>query len=76
MIVQPIYLKRYDWTLEFYYVEKEYPIDIILDELQSINCKYIEDIKDLMETEPLDSGFTYTTYKYSMVVIGPTTLKE
>lgn len=72
MILQEIYLNIYDWVLKIYYVDEEYPINLILEDLYKLDCEYIDDIKKLMYSNEMNSGFTYTNKNTTIIVIGPT----
>jgi hypothetical protein len=72
MILQEIYLNIYDWVLKIYYVDEEYPVNLILEDLYKLDCEYIDDIKKLMYSNEMNSGFTYTNKNTTIIVIGPT----
>lgn len=77
MIVQDIYLPKYDWQIRVYYATTEYFISNVLIDLIDIDCP--EDIyfkfKALMESKEPNVGFTYTNdiLKCSILFIGITT---
>lgn len=80
MIVQNIYLSKYNWDITVYYaVDKYYSTDI-LNELMEYDPSYFEynQIKGLMENYELNTGFTFTNYnkKKSLVVIGLTSSSD
>lgn len=62
MIVQNIYLSRYDWCIRVYYATTEYFISNILIDLVEMGCdeKSFFKIKGLMESEKNNVGFTYS----------------
>jgi hypothetical protein len=72
MILQEIYLDKYNWLLKIYYVDKEYPVNLILEDLYKLDCAYIKDIKNLMYSNELNCGFTYSNKNTTILVIGPT----
>jgi hypothetical protein len=80
MIMQNIYLKRYDWSVKVYYAVDAYYSDEILKELETYNptVKEYGSVMDLMENYEYNTGFTFTDYssKRSLVVIGLTTSPE
>ena len=76
MIVQDIYLKDYDWNIRVYYAVNQYYISNILVDLIDINCNkeaYFK-IKELMEAQKRNIGFTYTNVdeRASLILIGVT----
>ena len=77
MIIQNIYLEDWDWHITVYYAVDAYYADEILDELESIGCKWAELVKaeDLLKEEQYDIGLTYSSFRHrcSVVVIGLTT---
>lgn len=76
MIIQDIYLKEYDWNVRVYYAVDRYYIPDILNDLLLIDCdeKSFFRIKDLIESERLNIGFTYsnTDRRASVMLIGVT----
>jgi len=76
MIIQDIYLKDYDWSVKVYYAVDRYYIPDILNDLLLIDCdeKSFFRIKDLIESERLNIGFTYsnTDRRASVMLIGVT----
>lgn len=77
MLIQTFYLTDYDWDVKVYYaVDRYYISDILtdLDQLNIDNYEYVK-IKQLLETQQLNIGVTYTDYiqKKSVVIIGLTT---
>ena len=80
MILQDIYLRKYDWSIKVYYAVDAYYTDEILKELEDYNPTISEygSVRDLMENYEYNTGFTFTDYssKRSLVVIGLTTSPE
>lgn len=80
MIIQDIYLPKYDWSITVYYAVNCYYTEEILGELEDYNPSNFEynQIKSLMESCELNTGFTFTSYtkKKSLVVIGLTSYPE
>lgn len=77
MLIQTFYLTDYDWDVKVYYAVDRYYISDILTELDQLNIdnyEYVK-IKQLLETQQLNIGVTYTDYiqKKSVVIIGLTT---
>lgn len=74
MIIQDIYLQRWDWSIKVFYAIDTYYIDHILGELECIGCTE----SDLKQAEKClkgeNTGLTYSNlrYKCSIVVIGIT----
>lgn len=63
MIAQVIYLKKYDWLIKAFYEASVDDADVILEELDSIDCEPYAFYKaaEMLECGYLDTGFTYTT---------------
>ena len=80
MIVQDIYLEKYDWSLRVYYAVNEYFISNILIDLLEMDCneESFFKIKRLMESEANNIGFTYTNteMRASLMLIGITDSSE
>lgn len=76
MIVQDIYLKKYNWNIRVYYAVHEYFISNILIDLIALNCdkESFFRIKNLMESKKNNIGFTYSNLekKASLMLIGIT----
>lgn len=76
MIVQNIYIEKYDWYVEIFYAVKGINIPSVMESLKNIDCSD----KDLSESYALFSkldynvGMTYSNFKErsSVVVIGVT----
>ena len=62
MIVQIIYLKKYDWLIKAFYEATSDDSDLILEELDQIDCepRIYYDAAEMLENNHLDTGFTYT----------------
>ena len=76
MIVQDIYLNKYDWDIRVYYALDIYYIDDILDDLMIIGClpKELFAVEELFISNELNRGYTFTNSKLktSIVIIGKT----
>ena len=77
MLVQQFTIDEYDWKVKVYYAVDRYYISDILDDLDKLNISN-EDyftVKDTLENQTLNIGFTYTDYykKSTIVIIGLTT---
>lgn len=76
MIVQDIYLSKYNWSVRIYYAVDSYYSEEILNDLLDYNPSIAEynSIKDLMENYEYNTGFTFTNFedKESLMVIGLT----
>lgn len=77
MIIQNIYLPKYEWSIKVYYAVNGYYAEEILKDLEKYNPTVAEygSVKDLIENYEYNTGFTITDYehKQSLVVIGLTT---
>lgn len=77
MLVQTLYLEEYDWTVTVYYAVDRYYTDEILIKLDDLNVNGVDyqKTKKSLESNELNTGFTYTNFRYkeSIVVIGLTT---
>jgi hypothetical protein len=64
MLIQTFYLTDYDWDVKVYYAVDRYYISDILTELDQLNIDNYEyvNIKQLLETQKLNIGATYTDY--------------
>lgn len=63
MIAQVIYLEKYDWLIKAFYEASVDDADVILEELDSIDCEpyAFYEAAEMLECGYLDTGFTYTT---------------
>ena len=63
MVVQIIYLEKYDWLIKAFYEATADDADLILKELDQIDCepRIYYDAAEMLENNHLDTGFTYTT---------------
>lgn len=80
MILQELYLPKYNWSIKVYYAVDGYYSDEILEELLDYRptVKEYNSVKDLMENYEYNTGFTFTDYhkRKSLIVIGLTTSPE
>jgi len=62
MIIQLIYLENYDWLIKIFYHATPEDSDIILRELDDIDCEPEAFYKaaDTLESGEINAGFTYT----------------
>lgn len=80
MILQTIYLKKYDWNVLVFYGVDDLYTDVILSELEAIGCDE-EDLKsseELLNSKKYNVGLTVSSFreKSSVVVIGVTDSPE
>lgn len=65
------------WEVEFYFADKEYDIDVLLDRLYDFGATatLMRQALDLMSTNVPNTGFTFANQKdyCAIVAIGPTT---
>ena len=63
MVAQVIYLEKYDWLIKAFYEATYQDADIILKELDDIDCEpeIYYSAAEMLENNHLDTGFTYTT---------------
>lgn len=63
MVVQIIYLEKYDWLIKAFYEATADDADLILKELDQIDCEphIYYNAAEMLENNHLDTGFTYTT---------------
>lgn len=63
MIAQVIYLEKYDWLIKAFYEASVDDADVILEELDSIDCEpyAFYEAAEMLECGYFDTGFTYTT---------------
>lgn len=77
MIVQNVYLPKYEWSIKVYYAVDSYYANDILNDLLDYNPTITEygSVKDLMENYEYNTGFAFTNNekKQSLIVIGLTT---
>lgn len=71
MITQCCYLKDYDWLVKVFYEVEQKDIDIILNELDEIDCdlEAFYKLANLLESDIPDQGFTYTDPKLHITFI-------
>lgn len=76
MIVQHVYLKRYDWSIIAFFTSDHSSDEEILEFMEIIDCseEEIDSIAELMKPTSKDCGFTYSDYidKNTIIYIGPT----
>lgn len=76
MIVQHVYLKRYDWSIIAFFTSDHSSDEEILEFMEIIGCseKEIDSIADIMRPQQKDCGFTYSDYvdKNTIIYMGPT----
>jgi hypothetical protein len=62
MTVQVVYLKDYDWLIKVFYEVTSDDGDVILSELDDIDCPadIYYSAAEMMEGDYPDTGFTYT----------------
>lgn len=77
MITQVVYLKDYDWLLKVFYEVDREDSDVILNELDQIDCdpKAFYALADQLENGNLNTGFTYTdsSMHVTFIIISKTT---
>ena len=76
MIVQHIYLSKYDWYIIVFYVIDHIDTEEVLNTLKSMDCDEIvlEGIELNLSGDVLNTGFTVSNIedRISVVLIGPT----
>lgn len=77
MIIQEIYLDKYDWDVLIYYAVDTYFSKEILTNLKLMNCprEVYESAKDILVNFKTNRGFTYSNgdNRCSIIIIGLTT---
>ncbi len=75
MIIQDIYLEDWDWTIKVFYVVDTCYIEVILAELENINCPEDTLLRVEKCLKEVNTGVTYSNLKYkcSIIVIGQST---
>ena len=77
MKTQLIYLDNYDWLIKVFYLVKNPDIDLILGELDSIDCdpEAFYKAADMLEHDDYNTGFTYTDdeKRVTFIIISKTT---
>lgn len=77
MIIQVVYLERYDWLIKVFYDVDSSNADQILNELDKIDCDPIAfySLADQLEEDDRNIGFTYTDnyMRVTFIVISKTT---
>lgn len=63
MITQVVYLEKYDWLIKVFYEATYRDAEVILKELDDIDCDpdIYYSAAEMLENNYLDTGFTYTT---------------
>ena len=73
MVVQIVYLEGYDWLIKVFYEVTSDDADIILNELDDIDCpsEIYYNAADMLEVGDFDTGFTYTSsfYRTSFIIM-------
>lgn len=73
-MIQLIYLEEYDWLIKVFYITKNINTDIILNELDDMDCPadVFYQIADSLEAQYVNTGLTYTDNKkhVTFIVIG------
>lgn len=73
MVVQIVYLEDYDWLIKVFYEVTSDDADIILNELDDIDCPsdIYYNAADMLEVGDFDTGFTYTSsvYRTSFIIM-------
>lgn len=73
MVVQIVYLEDYDWLIKVFYEVSSDDADIILNELDDIDCPsdIYYNAADMLEVGDFDTGFTYTSsfYRTSFIIM-------
>lgn len=76
MTIQLIYLEKFDWLIKIFYNTNADDAEVILKELDEIECESnsFYKIAEMLESDNLNYGFTYsdTNLHVSMVGIGMT----
>ena len=77
MIVQHIYLERYDWDIIAFFTDDHDSDEEILEFMEIMGCseKEIASIAEIMGPSKRNCGFTYSDYDEcsTVIYIGPTT---
>lgn len=77
MTTQVVYLERYDWLIKIYYAIDTYYTDLILDELDAIDCDpdAFYAAAEMLENFEYNTGFTYTDPEkhVTFIILGLTT---
>lgn len=80
MIVQDIYLPRYDWCVRVYYSVTTYWTERILSDLRRLGCRGrdLERARANLESGNMDTGLTYSNFDRceTVMVIGRTSSPE
>lgn len=73
MVTQIVYLKDYDWLIKVFYEVTSDDADIILKELDDIDCpaEIYYSAAEMLEGDYPDTGFTYTSsfYQISFIIM-------
>ena len=74
MIIQDIYLRKYDWTVRVYYEVDDVYTDLIIEDLYDIGCDNPKETVEDFLSSGLNCGFTYSNglYRASIIIIGLT----
>lgn len=62
MITQLVYLKDYDWLIKVFYEVSYEDADIILKELDDVDCEsqFYYNAAEMLDQDEVDTAFTYT----------------
>ena len=73
MVTQVVYLKDYDWLIKVFYEVTSDDTDIILQELDYIDCpaEIYYSAAEMLEGGDPDTGFTYasSSYRISFIIM-------
>ena len=73
MVTQIVYLEKYDWLIKVFYEVTSDDTDIILKELDDIDCptEIYYSAAEMLEGGYFDTGFTYTSsfYQVSFIIM-------
>lgn len=60
-----------DWTIDVYYNVSQENTSCIIDRLTDIDCsrEYLHRVYDLLESNPINSGFTFANIKTKEIVV-------
>lgn len=81
MINDSIYIMKYDWNIDAYYIDNNCNVSEIIDNLKSIGCDYqrANDVYNLVLTDDINTGVTYSNHilhKTIMIISKATSPKE
>lgn len=80
MIVQNIYIEKYDWYVEVFYAVEGINVPSVMDSLENIHCseRDLSESYELLSRSKYNVGLTYSNFeeRSSVVVIGLTNSAE